>query len=650
MSTRKRIATIATAAIGAPGLVTAAQACPNGVWGVAQPGATVCIQDLSTGLTYCDVADASGVFNIYGSVVPPSTANGCLPTSGQFWVYDNACYADGKNLNRNVAAQQYGGWWLDVRCGLVVVSGLPNLPIGFVDINPAAGGGIVVSGIGPSGTDGVLIDLGSAQSFEVESSTLLDAPIGASVSIDADGAVDGQPGMPVGSLTLARTGAESWNTQADFGAIGSPAFAYQVYNQGQYAGSIVSPDGMEADHAPLKVGGGGDPEPQLADGDCGCGFIGDPKNKIGWPVIWKYQPNGPYVVGCPRPPGNPPPEFHACAPSWWFVIAYDGPTQFSPASGGGDPITGDTIIVTLLDSAPVSFPVSTVALYADGMSSLTIADEGLGLFNSVHRGAGDAMITALDDGTGQAALAVATLGSAGNDGLSMELDLATQVDVDSAGLFEAFASAPTGSYAVVDATAQVSGVPDVPAGRLWFIQSEGGKVLAADFSELPNSAQRIVVMNQGLIVGMIAPYEGVIITSEWPITIGKLGDIDADKCFTSTYPAGTLFQIADQTYEGDELRILAIGGSPSGFEGLTRLDFRASGIFGFDVSSVSASPPEGCDEDLDGDGVIGLGDLSALLTDFGSSGAGLTGDIDRDGDVDLADLSAVLSVYGSSCP
>ncbi len=59
----------------------------------------------------------------------------------------------------------------------------------------------------------------------------------------------------------------------------------------------------------------------------------------------------------------------------------------------------------------------------------------------------------------------------------------------------------------------------------------------------------------------------------------------------------------------------------------------------------------GCDEDLDGDGSVGLGDLSMLLENFGTpSGATAEdGDLDGDGDVDLADLSALLEQFGLPC-
>lgn len=55
--------------------------------------------------------------------------------------------------------------------------------------------------------------------------------------------------------------------------------------------------------------------------------------------------------------------------------------------------------------------------------------------------------------------------------------------------------------------------------------------------------------------------------------------------------------------------------------------------------------------DVDGDGVVGLGDLSVLLSSFGVlSGATYEdGDLNGDGAVDLADLSELLSSYGTTC-
>lgn len=57
-----------------------------------------------------------------------------------------------------------------------------------------------------------------------------------------------------------------------------------------------------------------------------------------------------------------------------------------------------------------------------------------------------------------------------------------------------------------------------------------------------------------------------------------------------------------------------------------------------------------CPEDLNGDQLVDLGDLSILLANFGTTGADPgDGDIDADGDVDLGDLSLLLVRFGLPC-
>ncbi len=71
-----------------------------------------------------------------------------------------------------------------------------------------------------------------------------------------------------------------------------------------------------------------------------------------------------------------------------------------------------------------------------------------------------------------------------------------------------------------------------------------------------------------------------------------------------------------------------------------------------DAATLTVNPGgNNCPEDLDGDGTIGLGDLSIMLANYGSTNANPEdGDLDGDGDVDLSDLSVLLAVYGQDCP
>lgn len=62
-------------------------------------------------------------------------------------------------------------------------------------------------------------------------------------------------------------------------------------------------------------------------------------------------------------------------------------------------------------------------------------------------------------------------------------------------------------------------------------------------------------------------------------------------------------------------------------------------------------PIPGCAGDVNGDCLVDLSDLTALLSHFGSPSGGLraNGDLDSDGDVDLDDLTSLLSTFGTDC-
>ena len=55
--------------------------------------------------------------------------------------------------------------------------------------------------------------------------------------------------------------------------------------------------------------------------------------------------------------------------------------------------------------------------------------------------------------------------------------------------------------------------------------------------------------------------------------------------------------------------------------------------------------------DLNGDGALGLADLTILLGNFGCTvPAACSGDLDADGDTDLSDLTLLLANFGRMCP
>ncbi len=64
---------------------------------------------------------------------------------------------------------------------------------------------------------------------------------------------------------------------------------------------------------------------------------------------------------------------------------------------------------------------------------------------------------------------------------------------------------------------------------------------------------------------------------------------------------------------------------------------------------LTSDPSEGCSADLDGDLIVGVGDVLTLLGEFGCS-SGCTADLDADGNVTISDVLNLLGLFGESCP
>lgn len=67
------------------------------------------------------------------------------------------------------------------------------------------------------------------------------------------------------------------------------------------------------------------------------------------------------------------------------------------------------------------------------------------------------------------------------------------------------------------------------------------------------------------------------------------------------------------------------------------------------VCTTNNCAQSGCENDLNGDCRIDLGDLVALLANFGNAATWSGGDLNADGQVTLGDLTQLLSLYGRDC-
>ena len=106
-------------------------------------------------------------------------------------------------------------------------------------------------------------------------------------------------------------------------------------------------------------------------------------------------------------------------------------------------------------------------------------------------------------------------------------------------------------------------------------------------------------------------------------------------------PYAAAFAMGDVPIPVSVMQKIATGNVWVGVETHTSIDFQITGL----LEEV------GCDGDLDGDGFVGLSDLSIALSNYGllHGATAEQGDLDGDGDVDLGDLATELGLYGTTC-
>ncbi len=68
----------------------------------------------------------------------------------------------------------------------------------------------------------------------------------------------------------------------------------------------------------------------------------------------------------------------------------------------------------------------------------------------------------------------------------------------------------------------------------------------------------------------------------------------------------------------------------------------------FIARSITLCATPACPGDADGDGLVGLSDIAAVINGWGSSGP--SGDLDNDGSVGLSDVAVVVNNWGAACP
>lgn len=174
-------------------------------------------------------------------------------------------------------------------------------------------------------------------------------------------------------------------------------------------------------------------------------------------------------------------------------------------------------------------------------------------------------------------------------------------------------------------------------------------------------------------------YNGYTETDDWDPNAVIIVDTTS---YTENTPIARVYRVTncngdldnDEDLDGDDLTAIALSGpafaaSHPGLLGsrLSHGDVDDTGyIDGVDEDFLEWFVDDLCSECMDdteftacyadiapetNDGVVGLGDLAALLAGYGTT-SGATredGDMDLDGDVQLSDLATLLGVYGEEC-
>lgn len=148
---------------------------------------------------------------------------------------------------------------------------------------------------------------------------------------------------------------------------------------------------------------------------------------------------------------------------------------------------------------------------------------------------------------------------------------------------------------------------------------------------------------------------------------GGLPDVTADLVISSVEATGdsqiiSLPALGGTSIEGGQFVLIEIVGDRSGPVGVYEVvytfetdDEPIPGGGPAETLTLSVTMelvPSSCPGDVDGSGGVDLGDLNAVLANFGLASAATLGDGDASGDgsVGLADLNIVLAAFGNPCP
>ena len=398
--------------------------------------------------------------------------------------------------------------------------GLPQEAVGDADIVLNPDGSVSVVNIGSSGEDGVTIELGESQGFEVKWNPGGSLPGDATIKFATTGTVGGVASRSLGALTMtASTASDDLEIVADYSAVGSATQRIEIYNN----------------HSLVQVISG----------------------HTGTLRIYKFCPNDLNRRFCPPPDTctkrlvNLGGVDTAC-----YQLGSTDDQLFVPNGWGGAPLLGDEVrILAENPSGPIS-AISSLDIVGTIVPSFTITSESVAMFGLLHTILGSAIF----EPDGQT-LTISNIGSSGEDGVSIDVGQAESFSLNWAPL-DPFGDVPDGAYEELRAIGSLGGNPNQSLGTLRVTDIGSEYEITADYSPIGSTSQRLEVYDQGKLMTVIAGHTGPVArVPQWPDKCGKgVATIAGARipCYRKGWPFSVSIAIVGgPTVMGDELRVLA---------------------------------------------------------------------------------------------
>jgi hypothetical protein len=461
----------------------------------------------------------------------------------------------------------------------IAASGLPNQPVGQAQFTADGLGGFLVSNVGPSGGDGVKVQVGQSSLVQLGLSGLANAPVGSFLDLHAESSTTSLSGR-------LQQAPDSWSFVPDLGGQDAVVRVYDTDHRltGTFpagSGTVHFSSPPQAvfvegfDSLPYKINhpvGPLGPNPLL------CNPVTETTEYICGSCPCSKTADTTCIKNCELSRGT----LHImCLSNFSVSLSFDVAQDFSSGTlhNKGSYLSWDP------GSSPPN-PFENLLVTSNTNFAVTQEKLGIGGFPASALGG-----ATMDESA--AGLRLSNLGT----GSGVALD--TQRTADAHVLLAAIDPlrvSPSGAFLQADVTGSLNGTPDQPLGMLKGTHVMGTGVdqlsVTTDFSALGAATQRVEVYDQGNLVtavhGSSEPvlHQGISVVVIWPVTLDALSGGGFGLTWSGesrfTLPGGT-------TVTGDELRLVpetsaatsidyvaGLAVHPSGLPELTILDVQAA--------------------------------------------------------------------------